>query len=211
MIKLEKKQVKIVSILIAVIFIGSVVALALTQTGNVALAASSSNVGVVEYDQILVQHPDMQSFDDQMKSVVDEVKKEFDEKSAGMNDQEKADYYRQCQERILQKREQLLKLLAMNNYDMEANSRQENLVAFKAAYGRSISNIRGILSRFISDMTEDEIQGFIYAFFPFLFGIYPYSVVTDKQKKAMKDAGVDFKYQTIYKITFNCLIGLLSK
>ena len=24
-------------------------------------------------------------------------------------------------------------------------------------------------------------------------------------------AGVDFKYQTIYKITFNCLIGLLSK
>ena len=44
-----------------------------------------------------------------------------------------------------------------------------------------------------------------------MFGIYPYSVVTDKQKKAMKDAGVDFKYQTIYKITFNCLIGLLSK
>ena len=62
-----------------------------------------------------------------------------------------------------------------------------------------------------TDMTEDEIHGFIYAFFPFMFGIYPYSVVTDKQKKAMKDAGVDFKYQTIYKITFNCLIGLLSK
>ena len=113
--------------------------------------------------------------------------------------------------RTLQKREQLLKLLAMNNYDMEANSRQENLVAFKAAYGRSISNIRDILSRFISEMTEDEIHGFIYAFFPFMFGIYPYSVVTDKQKKAMKDAGVDFKYQTIYKITFNCLICLLSK
>ena len=44
MIKLEKKQVKIVSILIAVIFIGSVVALALTQTGNIASAASSSTI-----------------------------------------------------------------------------------------------------------------------------------------------------------------------
>ena len=34
MIKLEKKQVKIISILIAVVFVGSVVALALTQSGS---------------------------------------------------------------------------------------------------------------------------------------------------------------------------------
>jgi len=108
MIKLEKKQVKIVSILIAVIFIGSVVALALTQTGNIASAASSSSVGVVEYEKILMEHPDMQSLDDQLKTTVDEIKKEFDEKSAGMNDQEKQDYYMQCQERILQRREELL-------------------------------------------------------------------------------------------------------
>lgn len=108
MVKLEKKQVKIVSILIALIFIGSVVAIALTQTGNIASAASSSNVGVVEYDQILAKHPKMQSLEDQLKTTVDEIKKEFDEKSAGMNETEKADYYRQCQERIFQKREELL-------------------------------------------------------------------------------------------------------
>ncbi len=108
MIKLEKKQVKIMSILIALIFIGSVVAIALTQTGNVASAASSSNVGVVEYDQIMVQHPDMKNLDEQMKAAVAEIKAEFDEKSAGMNDQEKQDYYMQCQERILQRREELL-------------------------------------------------------------------------------------------------------
>jgi len=108
MIKLEKKQVKIMSILIALIFIGSVVAIALTQTGNIASAASSSNVGVVEYDQIMVQHPDMKTLDEQMKAAVAEIKAEFDEKSAGMNDQEKQDYYMQCQERILQRREELL-------------------------------------------------------------------------------------------------------
>ena len=34
MIKLEKKQVKFISILIAVVFVGSVVALALTQSGS---------------------------------------------------------------------------------------------------------------------------------------------------------------------------------
>ena len=44
--------------------------------------------------------------------------------------------------RSLEKREQLLKLLAMNNYDMEANSRAELLTEFKASYGRSIANVQ---------------------------------------------------------------------
>ena len=108
MIKLEKKQVKIVSILIAVIFIGSVVALALTQTGNIASAASSSNVGVVDSRQIMASHPDVQGLQGQMETAVNDVRKEFEEKSAGMNDQEKADYYRQCQERLAQKQQELL-------------------------------------------------------------------------------------------------------
>ena len=108
MIKLEKKQVKLVSILIAVIFIGSVVAIALTQTGNIASAASSSSVGTIDYQQAMSSHPDVQNLQGQMETAINDVKKEFDEKSAGMNDQEKADYYRQCQERILQKREELL-------------------------------------------------------------------------------------------------------
>ena len=38
----------------------------------------------------------------------------------------------------LAKREQLLKLLAMNHYDMEANSRLENLTEFKISYGASL-------------------------------------------------------------------------
>ena len=108
MIKLEKKQIKIVSILIAVIFIGSVVALALTQTGNIASAASSSSVGVVDMEQISMAHPDVQNIQSQMETTINDIKKEFDEKSAGMNDQEKADYYIQCQDRIRQKQEELL-------------------------------------------------------------------------------------------------------
>ena len=48
MIQLKKAQVKIVSVLIALVFVGSVVALALTQSGTgVASAASSSNVGEI--------------------------------------------------------------------------------------------------------------------------------------------------------------------
>ena len=108
MIKLEKKQVRIVSILIAVIFIGSVVALALTQTGNIASAASSSSVGVVDMQQIMAAHPEVQGLQGQMETTVNEIRKEFEEKSAGMNDQEKAEFYIQCQQRIAQKQEELL-------------------------------------------------------------------------------------------------------
>ncbi|MBQ3451674.1 MAG: OmpH family outer membrane protein [Selenomonadaceae bacterium] len=108
MLKLEKKQIKIVSILIAVIFIGSVVAIALTQTGNIASAASSSSVGVIDYQQALAAHPDVQNLQGQMETVINDIKKEFDEKSAGMNDQEKADYYHQCQERIAQRQQELV-------------------------------------------------------------------------------------------------------
>ena len=111
----------------------------------------------------------------------------------------------------LQNRAQLLRLLSMNNYDMEENSREELLASFKTAYGRSLKLFRDILCKYCPEKSDEEITEIIYVFFPFMFGIYPYAEVTDKQKKAMKDAEVDFIYQSIYQITYNCLIRLLGK
>lgn len=108
MIKLEKKQVKIISVIIALVFIGSVVALALTQSGGIASAASSSSVGVIDREEVLTQHPQSASLDEQMRTAITEVQKDFEEKSAGMSDQDKQDYYRQCQQRLQQKQAELL-------------------------------------------------------------------------------------------------------
>ena len=108
----------------------------------------------------------------------------------------------------LEKRAQLLKLLSMNNYDMESNSREELLVSFKKAYGQSLQYFREILEKHRPGITDAEVQQIIYVFFP--FGIYPYAEVTAKQKAAMKDAEVDYQYQSIYEITYNCLIRLLD-
>lgn len=107
------------------------------------------------------------------------------------------------------KREQLLKLLSMNNYDMEANSRPEHLVSFKVAYGESIKNMNRLLNKFCPGMSEQDIKSFIYVFFPFMFGIYPYTSVTEKQREAMENAEVDFVYQTIFDITKNCILRLI--
>ncbi len=113
--------------------------------------------------------------------------------------------------RSLEKRVQLLKLLAMNTYDMEANSRPELLTAFKTAYGRSMQNVRALLRKFRPDMSEAQTQRFIYVFFPFMFGIYPYCEVTEKQREAMREAKVEFTCSTVYEIVFACLTRLLGE
>lgn len=100
MLKLEKKQVKIVSVLIAFVFIGSVVALALTQSGGIASAAPSSTVGVVDMNKVMMEHPDMQAAQDKLKTEFEAAQKDFSERESGMSDAEKESYYRQIQERL---------------------------------------------------------------------------------------------------------------
>ena len=85
----------------------------------------------------------------------------------------------------LEERENLLKLLSMNHYDMEANSRMERLVEFKKVYGQALAEVKNCLTQFFDDMSEEDKRDFIFSFFPFMFGIYPYTVVTDKHRDAM--------------------------
>ena len=56
----------------------------------------------------------------------------------------------------LEKRERLLKLLSMNLYDMEANSRLERLAEFKVAYGGSIKAVVQCLEKLCPSMTPKD-------------------------------------------------------
>ena len=109
----------------------------------------------------------------------------------------------------LERRSRLLKLLSMNHYDMEANSRMENLVAFKTAYGNSMRAVINCLEKFFPRMTASDRQGFVYAFFPFMFGIYPYTVVTEKQREALERSHAGYVYLSIYEITKSMAVKLL--
>ncbi len=107
-------------------------------------------------------------------------------------------------------RTQLLKLLSMNNYDMEANSRTELLTDFKKAYGRSLQLFRLLLEKFCPELSADDVRGVLYLFFPFMFGLYPYAAVTEKQRAAMRAAGVNYVYQSVYELADRCLLRLLG-
>ncbi len=110
----------------------------------------------------------------------------------------------------LKERKTLLKILSMNHYDMEENSRIERLTDFKRAYGQSLAEVRNCLDKFFEEMTAQDKQDFIYSFFPFMFGIYPYTMVTEKQKEAMEQAEVGYVCMSIYEIAFNQVKRLLG-
>lgn len=110
----------------------------------------------------------------------------------------------------LEKRVCMLKLMSMNLYDMEGNSRMENLVDFKKAYADALRAVSSCLEKFFPAMSAGDIQEFLYAFFPFLFGVYPYTSHTDKQMKAMELAHVDDAQYSVYEIIRSFVIKMLK-
>ena len=112
--------------------------------------------------------------------------------------------------RSIEKRRNLLKLLSMNLYDMEENSRIEELIKFKESYGRAVKMVKKCIDKFFKKMSEEEKDKFIFSFFPFMYGIYPYTETTEKQKLAMENANVPFPHLSIYEIAYNGIVKLLK-
>ena len=110
----------------------------------------------------------------------------------------------------LERRPLMLKLLSMNLYDMEANSRMERLVEFKKAYGESSAAVDRCLKKFVPGLGEESRQTFLYAFLPFVYGLYPYTVVTEKQRLAMKEAGIPYVYMSTYEMAYTFIRTLLG-
>lgn len=109
----------------------------------------------------------------------------------------------------LEKRVELLKLMSMNNYDMEANSRIEFLIEFKKVFISGIDVFSKLLYKYDKKYKGSSVNKVTYTFFPFIYGLYPYSHVTSKQRKAMEKVGHKWQGNTIYKLTFNFLNEIL--
>lgn len=109
----------------------------------------------------------------------------------------------------LQKRKLLLKLLSVNLYDLEENSRMERLVNFKTAYGNSKKALWKLIRKCYPELKDYEIKDFIKIFLPYLHGIYPYAFATDKQIEAMDRVGIEYEKTTIKELVYLGLMKLL--
>lgn len=95
----------------------------------------------------------------------------------------------------LSKRKTLLKLISMNMYEMEENSSFESVKKYKLAYTDSVKLLTKCLIKFLGK-SDAEATSIVFTFYPFMIGIYPYSAVTKKQKKAIEEIGFKYDYYT---------------
>ena len=105
------KNVKLVSLFVAAIFVLGCFALTLTQSGfggTASAAAKESAIGVVNYQMLVSQSPELANVRTAMQNEIVTAQKDFDEKSKTMNDAEKQRYYKQLQERIGNKEKELM-------------------------------------------------------------------------------------------------------
>ncbi len=102
-----------------------------------------------------------------------------------------------------------LKILAENPFDMEVNCRKECLKEYKDAYANAVAALIEVLDRFCPKMKAADKQEFVYAFLPFLHGLYPYTAQADKQKAAFKGAGIPVEKQTANDLAYAFLCVLL--
>ena len=110
----------------------------------------------------------------------------------------------------LEKRGQMLKLICNNNHEIEANSDVELMRSFRKGLSKTVQIFEEIIRKSCPEMSHEEIMGIVYVFFPFMVGISPYTMITDKQKKVMEEDEADLFKHTIHELTYNCLTRLLN-
>jgi len=83
------------------------VGITLSQNSITYAAAPAANIGYVDFQLLMSQHPDTAAANTTMQAAVDQAKKDFDAKAASMNDQDKQALYNQLQQQLADKQQQL--------------------------------------------------------------------------------------------------------
>lgn len=134
MINFQKKQVKIISVIIAAVFIFSIVALGVSQYQSGMAGASSSNVGVVDYSQLISQHPSMQTAREKYEEAAKQVQDEFTQKAGSMTPEQQQEFIEQKQKEMQDKQKELIDPIRTsieNQVQEVAASRSINVVLDK--------------------------------------------------------------------------------
>ena len=134
LINFEKKQVKIISVIIAAVFVFSIVALGVSQYESGMAGASSSNVGVVDYDQVKAQDPSVQAAGEKYQDMMKNIQTQMQADMANMTPEQQQQYLEQKRKEITDKQKELLDPIKKNIEDQVqavADTRGINVVLDK--------------------------------------------------------------------------------
>ena len=109
----------------------------------------------------------------------------------------------------LEDREVLLRILNKDLFEIEEDSRVERLARFKGLYLRAVTALSDILRAWRPGLGEGDCEDFCNSFCALLFGVSPFAFHTEKQKAAMRMAGVPLREPAVCELVRKSLARLL--
>lgn len=103
----------------------------------------------------------------------------------------------------LTKREKMLRLLSIHLTAIENNCRLEKLIEFKKNSAVIFDTFRLGINKFFPATPPRIKRTFRSEFFIYIFGIYPFTHLSKKQKNAMKKAHVIFNMLSFEKLCYH--------
>ncbi len=105
------KNVKVISLFIAAIFVLGVFALSMTQSGfgkSAMAGTEESAIGVVNSQMLYAQSAEIKKVGETMQEEAQKAQKDFEEKSKDLSEAEKRDMYQKAREQLDAKQKELL-------------------------------------------------------------------------------------------------------
>ena len=149
MINFEKKQVKIISVIIAAVFVFSIVALGVSQYQSGMAGASSSNVGIVDYSKLIAEHPGMQPAREKYEAAAKQVQEDFQNQAANMTPEQQQQFIEQKQKEMQDKQKELI--------DPIRNSIEEQVKAVADSRGINVVLDKNNVLYGGQDITQDVL------------------------------------------------------
>lgn len=149
MINFEKKQVKIISVIIATVFVFSIVALGVSQYQSGMAGASSSNVGIVDYSKLIAEHPGMQPAREKYEAAAKQVQEDFQNQAANMTPEQQQQFIEQKQKEMQDKQKELI--------DPIRNSIEEQVKAVADSRGINVVLDKNNVLYGGQDITQDVL------------------------------------------------------
>ena len=150
--KKNKRNVKIIALVVAAVFALGIVGIALTQSQIGHAAPQASGIGYVDVGRAIQSHPNTANAQSELQREFETLQREFEERARNMNDRERHQYSMQLQQRLQQKEATLFGAIQTNI--------EEVVRRVATARGLTIVVTSDIVIFGGTDITDDVIRGF---------------------------------------------------
>ena len=106
----NKKNVKTMSFIVAIIFVFGIAGMAVMQMGSTASAAPSTSIGVLDKSRLFsADNKELVEINKELQTYVQDKQKEFEEKAASLDEEGKSKLYAEITKDIKNKQEEMQK------------------------------------------------------------------------------------------------------